>query len=118
VQLESDCVASRFVFTGKSGAAYTYAPLGPQERLRPLAGNYIVAKVEGDQAEVLFAGETDNLMAVNWTELLDQGREAHGAADALVRLNVRGAVRREERDDLVEAYDPPMNRAGGVRRAG
>jgi hypothetical protein len=111
-------VASRFVFTGKSGAAYTYAPLGPQERLRPLAGNYVIAKVEGDKADVLFAGETDNLMAVTWTELLDHGREVHGGAEALVRLNVRGAVRRDERDDLVDAYDPPMNRSGGMRKVG
>lgn len=111
-------MASRYVFTGKSGAAYTYAPLGPQERLRPLAGNYVIAKVEGDKAEVLYAGETDNFMAVGWTELLEKGREAHGAAEALVRLNVRGAVRRDERDDLVDAYDPPMNKSDGVRKAG
>lgn len=111
-------MTSRFVFTGKSGAAYTYAPLGPQERLRPLAGNYVVAKVDGDTVEVLLAGETDNLMSLNWNELLETGREAHGATDLLVRLNVRGAIRRDERDDLVEAYDPPMNRAGGMRKAG
>ena len=97
------------VFSGTSGAEYSYSPLTPQERLRPLAGNYVIARIERGEATVIAAGETDNLSRMPWQEMMSRAVILHGATDILVRLNVRGAVRRVELEDLVEAHQPPMS---------
>lgn len=99
----------RIVFAGRSGAEYSYSPLTPQERLRPIAGNYVLARIEGQKASIVAAGETDNLSRMDWRGLLERAQMLHGATDILVRLNVRSAIRREELEDLVAAHQPPMS---------
>lgn len=100
---------SRIVFAGRSGAEYSYTPLTPQERLRPVAGNYVLARLNGNRGEIVAAGETDNLSRMDWRDLLERGRMLHGATDILVRLNVRSAIRRDELEDLLAAHQPPMS---------
>ena len=102
-------MSRRIIFAGRSGAEYSYSPLSPQERLRPVAGNYVVARLDGRDAVVVAAGETDNLSRMTWDGLLERARMLHGATDVLVRLNVRSAIRREELEDLVAAHQPPMS---------
>lgn len=102
-------MSRRFVFRGASGAEYSYTPLTPQERLRPLAGNYVIARVSAFEAVVVAAGETDNLSKMPWQEMMNRAVILHGATDILVRLNVRGAIRREELDDLMAAHQPAMD---------
>src|SRR5688500_15311847 len=99
----------RIVFEGSSGAEYSYVPLSPQERLRPLAGNYVIAKLGRKETVVIAAGETDNLSRMPWQDMMSRAVILHGATDILVRLNVRGAIRRQELEDLVEAHHPPMS---------
>ncbi|MFC3077216.1 hypothetical protein ACFODL_03830 [Phenylobacterium terrae] len=99
----------RIVFAGRSGAEYSYSPLTPQERLRPIAGNYVVARMDGAKPSIVAAGETDNLSRMNWHDLLERARMLHGATDILVRLNVRSAIRREELEDLIAIHQPPMS---------
>ncbi|HEY9219306.1 MAG TPA: hypothetical protein VIO94_14750 [Phenylobacterium sp.] len=99
----------RIIIAGASGAEYTYSPLTPQERLRPVAGNYVVVNLRGARATVIAAGETDNLSKTPWQDVMSRAVLLHEATDILVRLNVRSAIRREELDDLVEAHQPPMS---------
>ncbi|MET0293625.1 MAG: hypothetical protein ABW042_01300 [Phenylobacterium sp.] len=98
----------RIVFEGASGAEYSYQPLSPEERLRPLAGNYVIARLSGGRPMLIAAGETDNLSKMPWQDLLSRAVILHGATDILVRLNVRGVIRQQELEDLLDAYHPPM----------
>jgi hypothetical protein len=102
-------MSRRIVFEGRSGAEYSYSPLSPQERLRPLAGNYVIAKLDRGQRQLIAAGETDNLSRMPWQEMMSRAVILHGATDILVRLNVKSATRRQELDDLVEEHHPPMS---------
>jgi hypothetical protein len=102
-------MSRRIVFEGASGAEYSYVPLTPQERLRPLAGNYVIARLTGGEAVVVAAGETDNLSKMPWQEMMDRAVILHGATDILVRLNVRSAIRRQELEDLMAVHHPPMS---------
>ena len=43
-----------------------------------------------------------------WQEMMNRAVILHGATDILVRLNVRGAIRQQELDDLMAAHQPPM----------
>ena len=100
---------NRIVFAGRNGAEYSYSPLTPQERLRPIAGNYVIARLDGPRPSIVAAGETDNLSRMDWRGLLERAKMLHGATDILVRLNVRSAIRREELEDLVAVHQPPMS---------
>lgn len=99
----------RYVFAGRSGAEYSYLPLTPQERQSRGAGNYVVVRLDGASAQIIAAGETDNLSRTPWDSLLERARALHGATDVLVRLNVRSAIRQEELEDLLAAHRPPMS---------
>jgi hypothetical protein len=61
---------------------------------------------------VVYAGETDNLASQSWRSELDAARKKHPSAKLLTRLNVTRAVREAERRDLIDQYEPPMNRDG------
>lgn len=102
-------MSRRVVFEGASGAEYSYVPLTPQERLRPLAGNYVIARLSPGETVLIAAGETDNLSRMPWQEMMDRAVILHGATDILVRLNVRSAIRRQELDDLLAAHHAPMS---------
>lgn len=105
-------------FIGKSGTVYRYTALEESRPLPPAGANVLIAKVEPEGLPaVLYVGETDNLAAGAWREPLNQARERHGDILILMRLNVRSAIRLSEQDDMIEQYDPPMNRSAGRREA-
>ena len=109
-------MAVQIDFTGASGATYRYAARDGQ-RLSPSGGNFIFARETPDGMVVVFAGEAENLLTLA-DERWGEAQTKFGATHAFVRLNVAASVRRQECQDLVKAYDPPMNLADGVADAG
>lgn len=103
---------------GKSGARYRYTPLEEERFLPPAGANFVIAEVTADGANIVYAGETDNLANQTWRTALEAARKTHADAKVLTRLNVTYAVRKAEQDDLVEQYQPPMNRGGAKPAAG
>ncbi|MGQ3017028.1 hypothetical protein [Phenylobacterium sp.] len=103
-------MARQLDFAGKSGATYRYTAL-EDDRIPPTAGaNYIIAETgPGVEPRLLYAGETENVMADDLSGRLDDVRQRWPGAELLLRLNVRRAVRVAEREDLVAAYLPPLN---------
>ena len=94
---------------GKSGARYRYLPLEEERFLPPAGANFVIAELTKDGANVVYAGETDNLANQTWRSALDRARETYSKAKILTRLNVTRAVREAERMDLIEQYQPPLN---------
>jgi hypothetical protein len=94
---------------GKSGARYRYTPLEEDRFLPPAGANFIIARITKEGASVIYAGETDNLANQAWREPLAKARADYADAKILTRLNVTRAIREAERNDLVEALQPPMN---------
>jgi len=100
-------MARTFDITGKSGITYRYTALEGQP-IWPSGGNYLYVKLGKGAPKVVFAGETESLFrgyAARW----DEARTQHGATDTFLRLNIAGAVRRAERDDIAAQHRPPMN---------
>ena len=96
---------------GASGARYRYTALDEERFLPPAGANYVIAKVtRSGLAEVVYAGETDNLANRAWRAQFEKAKLAYGATTAvLTRLNVTRAIREAERADLIEQHQPPMN---------
>ena len=103
-------LARQLDFAGKSGANYRYTAI-EDDRIPPTAGaNYIIAETgPGAETRLLYAGETENVMAADLAGRLDEVRQRWPAAELLLRLNVRRAVRTAEREDLVAEHLPPLN---------
>ena len=99
-------MARQLDFAGKSGANYRYTAI-EDNRIPPTAGaNYIIAETgPGAETRLLYAGETENVMAADLAGRLDEVRQRWPAAELLLRLNVRTA----EREDLVAEHLPPLN---------
>lgn len=98
-------------FAGKSGTVYRYTVLDEDRALPPAGANFVIARLEDRQAQIVFAGQTDNLSAIAWRAQFEEAQKTHGATDILTRLNVRSSIRQQEQDDLIEAHHPPMNGA-------
>lgn len=94
---------------GKSGARYRYTSIDEERFLPPAGANFVIAQVTKEGANVVYAGETDNLASQNWRSTLEKAREQYKDAKVLTRLNVTRAVREAERVDLIEHYNPPLN---------
>lgn len=106
-----ECVLTRQIeLAGKSGARYRYAPLEEGRFLPPAGANFVIAEITKDSHRVVYAGETDNLANQTWRSALETARKTYANARLLTRLNVTRAVREAERADLIEQYQPPMNR--------
>jgi uncharacterized protein related to proFAR isomerase len=105
-------LSRQFEIAGKSGARYRYSPLEEERFLPPAGANYVIARVTREGAQVIYAGETDNLAHKTWRTALEKARAAHADAAILTRLNVTRAVREAERSDLIDQHQPPMNLAG------
>jgi len=102
-------------FIGASGTAYRYFTRDG-DRLSPSGGNYIFARETPDGLSVIYVSEAENLMTLadeHWPE----AKARYGATHAFVRLNVTASVRRQERQDLIDAYAPPMNADESAARA-
>ena len=96
-------------FAGKSGSVYRYSALEEERHLPPVGANYVIAQVTPKGASILFAGETECLSDREWQAALAEAHARYGETAILTRLNVRGAVRKAEREDLIEEHSPPMN---------
>lgn len=97
-------------FAGKSGVRYRYTPLEEDRFVPPAGANYIIAEINAEGPSVVYAGETDNLANLAWRTPLEEARKTYAKAKVLTRLNVTRAIREAERADLIEQYQPPMNR--------
>lgn len=102
-------LARQIDFAGKSGAVYRYNSLEEDRFLPPVGANYVIARVTPRGADILFAGETESLAARDWQVLLESANTEFQDAEVLIRLNVRSAIRKAEREDLLEAHSPPLN---------
>ena len=90
---------------GASGAIYRYKLAEDGDPRTTIAGNFVYVDAAG---RVVYAGEANNLhsAAGRWTEAVSR----HKATHLYTRLNVSGASRSEEYQDLLAALNPPMNR--------
>lgn len=95
---------------GKSGARYRYTSFEEDRFLPPAGANFVIAEETPEGPNVVYAGETDNLASQNWRTALEKARQKYAGAKILTRLNVTRAVREAERIDLIEHYNPPLNR--------
>ncbi|MCI3132020.1 hypothetical protein [Phenylobacterium aquaticum] len=104
-------------FAGKSGNMYRYVTLEEERYLPPAGANYVIAQITPVGTRILYAGETERLSAREWESTLVTARAQAGAepgaTEVLTRLNVRAAVRKAEREDLIEQHNPPLN-AGAI----
>lgn len=100
-------MARTFDFAGASGQTYRYTLLEGQT-IWPSGGNYLYVKKTKTGPQVIFAAETESLFR-GYGSRWEEAKSEHGATDVFLRLNVTGAVRRAERDDIVAHYQPPMN---------
>jgi hypothetical protein len=93
---------------GGSGKLYRFR-LAPNGRpSSAMSGTYAYVREDGGAPEILFIGETDNLLTgaqARWAEAT--GR--HKATHLYVRLNISGATRQEELQDILQANSPVMN---------
>ena len=100
-------------FAGKSGNMYRYVTLEEERYLPPAGANYVIARITPAGSQILYAGETERLSAREWESTLEAARaqavSGPGATEVLTRLNVRAAVRKAEREDLIEQHNPPLN---------
>jgi hypothetical protein len=74
------------------------------------AGNFIYVRGEGDDMEVVYAGETYDLAQGAKSRWLEAERN-YGATAIYTRLNITAAARERERAEILAAYDPPMNQS-------
>jgi uncharacterized protein related to proFAR isomerase len=100
---------SQIEFAGKSGARYRYMPLEEDRYAPPAGANFVIAELKPEGANIVYAGETDNLASQAWRQPLEEARKTYAGAKVLMRLNVTRAVREAERADLIEQHQPPMN---------
>ena len=56
-------------------------------------------------------GETENLASRDWQRDFERAQGQNRDAEFLIRLNVRGAVRKVECEDMIAAYAPTLNAA-------
>jgi hypothetical protein len=103
---------SIFGVHGASGREYHYNPvnLANPSLLTITAANYLFVRVGSAEHEIVFVGETPSLYEIlTKTQLWPKAQRQYGATAVFARPNARDAGRQQERDDLVEAYKPPMN---------
>ena len=101
-------MARTFDIVGKSGQSYRYT-VSEGQPIWPSGGNFLYVKMTKTGPKVIFAGETESLFR-GYLSQWDEARTEHGATDIFLRLNVAGAVRRGERDDIAAKHRPPMNK--------
>ncbi len=94
---------------GGSGKLYRFR-LAPQGKpSSAMSGAYVYLREEGEQCEVLFVGDADNLMndaRSRWDEAVSK----HQATHLYTRLNISAATRKAELEDMLEESQPVMNR--------
>ena len=65
---------------GASGTRYRYSPLDENRFLPPAGANYVIAELTNTGANVVYAGETDNLASQTWRVDLENARRKSSSA--------------------------------------
>jgi len=100
------------ILTGASGIEYFYTPYLFAEALwHPDPANYAFGSVdEGGAWQIVYLGETANLLSRMRGHPQWDGAERLGATHVLVNLNIGGMrVRRVQERDLIARYRPVLN---------
>ena len=106
---------------GASGVAYRFTRFREGNPLSAMGGNFIYARPKaddegagggaaGEAAEVIYAGEAQNLLTDARREW-ERAVAEHRVTDLFTRLNISERVRRQEHADILAAAPPPMNAA-------
>jgi hypothetical protein len=90
---------------GASGAVYRYKLAEDRDPRTTIAGNYIFVDAGGT---VVYAGEANNLHGAG--NRFPEAAQKHKAEYLYTRLNVSGASRADELQDILTALKPVMNR--------
>lgn len=93
---------------GASGKLYRFRLAANARPASAMSGTFAYVREAGPGRDILFIGETDNLMngaQARWAEATGQHRATH----LYVRLNISAAVRQEELQDILGANNPVMN---------
>jgi hypothetical protein len=90
---------------GASGAIYRYKLAEDRDPRTTIAGNFIFVDAAGS---VVYAGEANNLHGAG--NRFPEAAQKHKAEYLYTRLNVSGASRSDELQDILTALNPAMNR--------
>ena len=90
---------------GASGAVYRYKRAADREPRTTIAGNFVFVDATGT---VVYAGEANNLHGAG--NRFPEAAMKHKAEFLYTRLNVSGASRADELQDIVAAVKPVMNK--------
>ncbi len=94
---------------GGSGKLYRFRLAPHGKPTSAMSGAYVYVRSDGDQCEVLFVGDADNLMndaGSRWNEAVTKHRATH----LFTRLNISGATRKSELEDMLGDALPVMNK--------
>ena len=102
-------MAKAMVWTGASGAQYTYPVYDLVTMFGSVAGNYIFARQIEDAWLALYVGETSNLA----DRIPDHEKwicaRLNGVTHIHAHVNTNQTTRRIEELDLIRATNPPCN---------
>ena len=101
---------------GASGVTYRFMRLKEGRPLSPMGGNFLFCRFTGDNCEVIYAGEVQNLMK-DARERWSEAQQRFQVSDLYSRLNISARVRQLELSDIIEGNHPPLNPTP-ERRAG
>ena len=90
---------------GASGAVYRYKLAEDRDPRTTIAGNFVFVDATG---AVVYAGEANNLHGAG--NRFPEAAMKHKAEYLYTRLNVSGASRSDELQDIVAALKPAMNK--------
>ena len=90
---------------GASGAVYRYKLAEDRDPRTTIAGNFVFVDATGT---VVYAGEANNLHGAG--NRFPEAAMKHKAEYLYTRLNVSGASRSDELQDIVAALKPAMNK--------
>ena len=93
---------------GASGVSYRFTRFRDGNPLSAMGGNFLYAREGGEGAEVLYAGEAQNLLT-DAREFWERAVAEHGAKDLYTRLNISAGTRRLEHADILAASATQMN---------
>lgn len=90
---------------GASGAVYRYKLAEDRDPRTTIAGNFVFVDASGT---IVFAGEANNLHGA--ANRFPEASAKHKAEYLYTRLNVSGASRSDELQDIIAAVRPVMNK--------
>ena len=95
---------------GASGALYRFRQVPNPDMLPASGGNFVCIRQEPRGMKVVCCGSASDLRHA--AQPYEAAVRLHLADSILVRLNISGAVRDREHDDLVARHQPPLEAAG------